>query len=357
MATQQLDYTAKSGRSSYSVDLTLTYADTANKDGSYDVTDATGTYTVTKTAGQGEKATTSTVSYDITKLEKPHHVGNNDNKIYLDGTRTLFDLRGVTFYVDEATGKRPHKSEKVNLFYHPSNKSISQYSNGATSVTSLDPKMTDTTSFASTEAAAPLAATCYAAGTHIATARGDVAVEALVVGDRVVTTSGVRRAVRWLGHRDVDCRRHPCRAAVLPIRIAAHAFGENRPSRDLVVSPGHSICVDLMGEDADPGRRARQRHDDHADRSGERAILARRARQPRRHPRREPAYRKLSRDGQQGLLRRERPRRAGRDPRRESRHPRRLLPPVPCRRPGRRGPYAAASPLGRSERRGRAEAA
>ena len=34
----------------------------------------------------------------------------------------------------------------------------------------------------------------------------------------------------------------------MPIRIAAHAFGHNRPTRDLRVSPGHSICVDAVGE-------------------------------------------------------------------------------------------------------------
>ena len=35
---------------------------------------------------------------------------------------------------------------------------------------------------------------------------------------------------------------------LFPIRIAADAFGPGRPSQDLWVSPGHAICVDLVGE-------------------------------------------------------------------------------------------------------------
>ena len=95
---------------------------------------------------------------------------------------------------------------------------------------------------------APQATVCFAQGTRIATARGDVPVEALAVGDLVVTTSGALRPITWLGHRTIDCRRHPDPAAVLPVRIAAHAFGVGRPARDLLVSPGHAICVDVGGE-------------------------------------------------------------------------------------------------------------
>ena len=89
---------------------------------------------------------------------------------------------------------------------------------------------------------------CFASGTAIRTIRGDVPVERLAVGDHVVTTSGEARPIRWLGHRTIDCRRTPRAAAVMPVRIAAHAFGPERPARDLLVSPGHSICVDVLGE-------------------------------------------------------------------------------------------------------------
>jgi Hint domain len=46
----------------------------------------------------------------------------------------------------------------------------------------------------------------------------------------------------------VKCRAHPNPRLLFPVRIAQHAFGPNRPSQDLYVSSGHSICVDLCGE-------------------------------------------------------------------------------------------------------------
>ena len=90
--------------------------------------------------------------------------------------------------------------------------------------------------------------TCFARGTLIRTAQGDVAVEHLEVGDVAVTASGTHRPISWVGHRTIECGRHARPTEVLPVRIAAHAFGDNRPARDLVVSPGHSIAVDVLGE-------------------------------------------------------------------------------------------------------------
>jgi hypothetical protein len=85
---------------------------------------------------------------------------------------------------------------------------------------------------------------CYMAGTRILTERGAVAVEHLAAGDIVVTASGGRRPVRWVGSRRIDCTRHPEPKVVWPVCIEAQAFGVDQPARDLWVSPGHSILID-----------------------------------------------------------------------------------------------------------------
>ena len=91
---------------------------------------------------------------------------------------------------------------------------------------------------------------CFASGTRIRVARGDIAVEDLAVGDRAVTASGALRRIRWLGHRTIACRGQARTHDVLPICIAAHAFGTGLPQRDLHLSPGHPV---LVGADTDAG--------------------------------------------------------------------------------------------------------
>ena len=60
----------------------------------------------------------------------------------------------------------------------------------------------------------------------------------------LLTISGKPRPVQWIGRRKIDCARHISPERVKPIRIAAHAFGENRPNRALLLSPDHSIFVE-----------------------------------------------------------------------------------------------------------------
>jgi hypothetical protein len=88
------------------------------------------------------------------------------------------------------------------------------------------------------------AVACFAAGTRIRTTRGEIAVERLRAGMCVRTVSGRLRPVRWIGQRHIDIRRHPNPQSVLPVRIAAHAFGPDMPRRDLMLSPDHAVFVE-----------------------------------------------------------------------------------------------------------------
>jgi hypothetical protein len=87
-------------------------------------------------------------------------------------------------------------------------------------------------------------AACFAAGTHIATPNGDVAVEDLAAGDLVLTLSGAAVPVVWTGHRSVDCRAHSVPQAVWPVRVRAGAFADGVPHRDVWLSPDHAVFVD-----------------------------------------------------------------------------------------------------------------
>jgi len=83
---------------------------------------------------------------------------------------------------------------------------------------------------------------CFAAGTRILTASGEVPVEALCVGDQVVTVHGHRLApVVWLGHRQVDCVGHTRTADVWPVCVKAGAIADGVPHRDLWLSPEHAV--------------------------------------------------------------------------------------------------------------------
>lgn len=76
---------------------------------------------------------------------------------------------------------------------------------------------------------------CFVRGTRIKTERGEVAIEELAVGDRVLTLDNGYQAVRWIGsvHR-------PAQGALAPVRIRAGAMGNER---DLLVSQQHRVLL------------------------------------------------------------------------------------------------------------------
>ena len=155
-----------------------------------------------------------------------------------------------------ANGSTPVITSGVVLGNTPSSILVSATINGTaetfylTNDPSAQPGLGSSVASIPVEASAPTyAAPCYCPGTLIRTGKGDVAVEALEVGDWLVTTFGELQPVLWIGTRSYGGRFFKANPGVWPIRFRAGSLGRDAagaavPSRDLLVSPKHAMLID-----------------------------------------------------------------------------------------------------------------
>jgi hypothetical protein len=85
---------------------------------------------------------------------------------------------------------------------------------------------------------------CYCRGTLIVTERGEVAVEDLKLGNKLVTAAGALRSIKWIGRRSYSGRFVLGNKDILPVCIKAGAIADNVPRRDLWISPRHAMCLE-----------------------------------------------------------------------------------------------------------------
>jgi hypothetical protein len=84
---------------------------------------------------------------------------------------------------------------------------------------------------------------CFRRGTRIATPDGEVPVERLRIGDRVLTAGGGVRPVKWLGRRSYSRALVAEQRQLRPVRFAVGALGHGLPRRPLYLSPLHGVLL------------------------------------------------------------------------------------------------------------------
>ncbi len=84
---------------------------------------------------------------------------------------------------------------------------------------------------------------CFTPGTRIATPRGELCVEDLEVGDRIITRDNGIQEIRWMGVRELASPDLAKLSHLRPVLIKKGALGNGLPERDMKVSPNHRMLV------------------------------------------------------------------------------------------------------------------
>lgn len=171
-----------------------------------------------------------TFTYDDLEADNTFEVGDDINTNPIDtiflGTITLPLTGGGTVETMVAEFSSVSSNERVLILpsgLDPAN---------VTLPASIDLNTLDTSDFT----------TCFAAGTQIATASHDRAVEDLHIGDLILTADGRQVAVKWIGRQTTLKQFRGDRARL--VRIHKGAFGDGLPTSDLTVTADHGMVLD-----------------------------------------------------------------------------------------------------------------
>lgn len=111
--------------------------------------------------------------------------------------------------------------------------------NGVVNFLDGDGNVTGSMTFQNIENVIP----CFTPGTLIATPRGEVPVENLRVGDRVITRDNGIQEIRWTGAKLMTWRDLTENPHLRPILVRQGSLGNGLPERDMMVSPNHRLLV------------------------------------------------------------------------------------------------------------------
>ena len=162
--------------------------------------------------------------------------GGNDRDTFVVGTNTdgLGDVIDGNEGGDDYDTLDLRGSGPFRIHYAADNPE-----NGTVDYLDADGNITGTLTFTNIENVIP----CFTPGTLIATPKGEVPVESLKAGDRIITRDNGIQEIRWTGRKDLGWHDLVANPHLKPVMIRQGSLGNGLPEQDMMVSPNHRLLV------------------------------------------------------------------------------------------------------------------
>ena len=162
--------------------------------------------------------------------------GGDDRDVFIVGS----GADGIGDVIDGSEGGDDYDTLDLSgagplrIDYDPTNPE-----NGVVHFLDADGNETGTLTFVNIENVIP----CFTPGTLIATPRGEMPVESLRPGDKVVTRDNGIQEIRWVGEKALSGQDLRLNSHLQPVFIKRGALGNGLPEQDMMVSPNHRLLV------------------------------------------------------------------------------------------------------------------